>query len=224
MTHPYPGAYDVNAVEQKFGIRCALGPPVPRIVQVARLQGPWTRLPDCRSGHDPGVNSNRDGSSTPDTPDPEQHIAEALTRTNHTAAAAESLTGGNVSAGLSSIEGASNWFLGGVVAYAETVKFDLLGVRHGPVITADCAEQMAVGVARLLGADFAVSTTGVGGPGPQEGLPQGTVFIAVATPDGGRARQYSFDGEPSQVVEDSTRRALRDLAAGVDAFLDEDQA
>jgi len=183
-----------------------------------------TRLPDRRSGHDPDVNSHRDGSSALHIPDPEQHIAEALTRTGRTAAAAESLTGGSVSAGLSAIEGASNWFLGGVVAYAETVKFDLLHVRRGPVITADCAEQMAVGVARLLGADFAVSTTGVGGPGPQEGVAQGTVFIAVATPHGSRTRQYSFDGEPSQVVEDSTRRALRDLAAGVDAFLDEDQA
>jgi nicotinamide-nucleotide amidase len=164
------------------------------------------------------VNANRDGDEQ-DIPEPEQRIADALTRTDHTAAAAESLTGGNVSAELSAIEGASNWFLGAVVAYAEKVKFDLLDVPPGPVITADCAQQMAVGVARLLGADFAVATTGVGGPGPQEGLPQGTVFIAVATPDGSRSRQYSFDGEPAQVVQDCTRRALHDLAAEIDAFL-----
>ena len=157
-------------------------------------------------------------------PDPEQRIAEALSRTGHTAAAAESLTGGNVSAGLSAIEGASNWFLGGVVAYAETVKYDLLEVPSGPVITAETAQQMALGVARLLGADFAVATTGVGGPGPQEGLPAGTVFIAVATPDGSRPRQYSFQGDPSEVVLSSTRRALRDLAAEVEAFLENESA
>ena len=152
-------------------------------------------------------------------PDREQYIAEALSRTGHTAAAAESLTGGNVSAGLSAIEGASNWFLGGVVAYAETVKYDLLEVSAGPVITAESAQQMALGVARLLGADFAVATTGVGGPGAQEGLPAGTVFIAVATPHGSRSRQYSFAGDPSQVVQHCTRQALRDLAAEVEAFL-----
>ena len=66
----------------------------------------------------------------------EDQIAEALVRSKQTAAAAESLTGGNVSAALSAIEGASDWFLGGVVAYAEEVKYALLGVERGPVINA----------------------------------------------------------------------------------------
>src|SRR3954447_20537553 len=92
---------------------------------------------------------------------PQDQIAGALSRSNRAAAAAESLTGGNVSAALSAIEGASSWFLGGVVAYAETVKFDLLGVHRGPVVNAETAHQMATGVAELLGADFAVATTGV---------------------------------------------------------------
>ena len=130
---------------------------------------------------------------------------------------AESLTGGNVSAGLSAIEGASDWFLGGVVAYAEAVKFDVLGVDRGPVITAKTAEQMARGVSRLLHADFAVATTGVGGPGPQEGLPQGTVFIAVATPTTTRVRKYQFDGDPSEIVRVATQHALQDLAGAVGA-------
>jgi len=142
----------------------------------------------------------------------EQEIAAALGRSNRTAAVAESLTGGNVSAGLSAIEGASNWFLGGVVAYAEAVKFDLLGVDPGPVINAHTAEQMARGVSRLLQADFAVATTGVGGPGPEEGLPQGTVFIAVATPTATRVRKYAFDGDPSVIVKKTTQQALQDLA------------
>jgi len=139
-------------------------------------------------------------------------IADALGRSNRTAAVAESLTGGNVSAGLSAIEGASDWFLGGVVAYAEAVKFDLLGVDRGPVITANSAEQMARGVSRLLQSDFAVATTGVGGPGPEEGLPQGTVFIAVATPTATRVRRYEFTGDPSAIVKKTTQQALQDLA------------
>ena len=136
-------------------------------------------------------------------------------RSKRTAAAAESLTGGNISAGLSAIEGASDWFLGGVVAYAEEVKYDLLGVDRGPVINARSAQQMAEGVARLLHADFAVATTGVGGPGPQEDNPQGTVFIAVATPNRSDVREYRFDGDPGEVVAQATRQALDDLAAAV---------
>jgi nicotinamide-nucleotide amidase len=147
----------------------------------------------------------------------EQEIANALVRSHRTAAVAESLTGGNVSAGLSAIEGASDWFLGGVVAYAEAVKFDLLGVDRGPVITAKTAEQMARGVSRLLHADFAVATTGVGGPGPQEGMPQGTVYIAVASPATTRVQQYEFEGDPVEIVRKTSRQALLDLADAVTA-------
>jgi len=153
--------------------------------------------------------------------DLEQQIAEALVRSKRTAAAAESLTGGNLSASLSAIEGASDWFLGGVVAYAEEVKFQLLGVEPGPVITASTAAQMATGVARALGADVAVATTGVGGPGPQEDQPPGTVYVAVETPSSRDVRKYHFEGEPSEVVAQTTRQALRDLAAVLDGCPDD---
>ena len=156
-----------------------------------------------------------DGQSGDEAGNLEQRIAAALTRLHRTAAAAESLTGGNVSAGLSAIEGASDWFVGGVVAYAAEVKYDLLGVNRGPVINSATAQQMAIGAARLLHADFAVATTGVGGPGPQEGSPEGTVFIAVAAPDGCTVQEYAFDGDPSRIIELATRQALRDLAAAI---------
>jgi nicotinamide-nucleotide amidase len=128
--------------------------------------------------------------------DLEREIADALTRNGRTAATAESLTGGNISARLSALPGASDWYVGGVVAYDETVKFKLLGVDRGPVITAGTAVQMADGVARLLNADVAVATTGVGGPGPQENKPQGTVFVAVASPGLTTVHEYHFDGDP----------------------------
>jgi nicotinamide-nucleotide amidase len=153
--------------------------------------------------------------ATDETADFGEAIAAALSNSNRIAAAAESLTGGNISAALSAVKGASDWFAGGVVAYAEQVKFDLLDVDRGPVINANSARQMAAGVARLLGADYAVATTGVGGPGPQEGLPQGTVFIAVSTPEGESVGEYRFEGEPPDVVEQATRQALRDLATAL---------
>jgi len=161
--------------------------------------------------------SQNDGKSDDATDDLEQRIAAGLKSAHQTAAAAESLTGGNVSAGLSAIEGASEWFAGGVVAYAPEVKFDLLGVDRGPVITSTTARQMARGVARLLHADFAVATTGVGGPGPQEGRAQGTVFIAVATPSDCTDHEYAFGGDPSEIIEQATQQALNDLAAAVTA-------
>lgn len=145
----------------------------------------------------------------------QRQIADALSRSNRTAAVAESLTGGNVSAALSAIEGASSWFLGGVVAYAETVKFGLLGVDRGGVINAATAQQMAIGVAELLKADFTVATTGVGGPGPQEGQQPGTVYIAIASPAGCEVRQYQFEGDPPDVIEQTTQRALHDLAGAI---------
>jgi nicotinamide-nucleotide amidase len=147
--------------------------------------------------------------------DLERQLADAVVTSGCTVAAAESLTGGTISAGLSAIEGASDWFRGAVVAYDESVKFDLLGVERGPVINAGTAEQMASGVARLLRADVAVATTGVGGPGPREGQPQGTVFIAVHTPSGCSVREYAFSGDPPEVVERASTQALRDLAGAV---------
>ena len=160
------------------------------------------------------TSNHDDGRETPGTRDgPEQHIAEAVVRSGLTVAAAESLTGGNIAAALSAIEGASTWFRGGVVAYGEEVKFNLLEVDRGPVIRAEVAEQMATGAARLLDADVAVSTTGVGGPGPQEDQPQGTVYIAVATDSECVVHTYHFAGDPAEVVAKATAQALHDLAA-----------
>jgi len=87
---------------------------------------------------------------------------------------AESLTSGQVAADLGAGPQAASWFRGGLVAYASEVKFDVLGVRPGPVVSEECARQMAWGVASLLDADAVVATTGVGGPDPDEGEPPGT--------------------------------------------------
>jgi len=144
-------------------------------------------------------------------------IARLLRAGGQTAAVAESVTGGAVMSRLAAAEAASEWFHGGIVAYSRQVKYSLLDVDPGPVITARCARQMAHSAALLLKADFAVATTGAGGPGPEEGKPAGTVFIAVSTPHDCTAAEYRFDGDPSAVVESVTAQALRDLAAAVSA-------
>ena len=103
-------------------------------------------------------------------------------------AAAESLTGGRVTATLVDVPGASAHVRGGIVAYATDVKASQLGVDaalladRGPV-DPDVAAQMAEGVRRALRADVGLATTGVAGPDPQDGQPVGTVHVAVATPE-----------------------------------------
>jgi nicotinamide-nucleotide amidase len=141
-------------------------------------------------------------------------VAERAQQAGVLVASAESLTSGNVASHLGAAPGASEWFAGGVVAYSSHVKFDVLGVEPGPVVTAKAAREMADGVARVTGADWAVATTGAGGPDPQDGQPPGTVFIAVRTPSGVEASEHHFDGEPGEVVHSATLTALRLLLEG----------
>lgn len=142
---------------------------------------------------------------------------ELLTASGRTVAVAESLTGGLVTGALTSIAGASVVVRGGVVAYATDLKAALLGVpsdllaRQGPV-DPDVAMAMADGVRRLLGAAYGLATTGVAGPGPADGKPQGTVFVAVAG-----LSETSFEGlegvagDRQQVRDTTVRRALSAL-------------
>lgn len=121
---------------------------------------------------------------------------------------AESLTSGQLAAALGAGPDASSWFRGAVVAYAAEVKFDVLGVRPGPVVTESCAREMARGASRLLGAEATLAATGVGGPDIEEGEPPGTVYVAALV--GGRERciRLALDGEPEQVLAATTAASL----------------
>ncbi|WP_306338212.1 CinA family protein [Streptomyces sp. KL118A] len=116
-------------------------------------------------------------------------LVRLLAARGETLAVAESLTGGLVAAGITSVPGASKVFRGSVTAYATELKRDVLGVdgtlldQRGAV-DPEVARQMADGVRRVLGADWGIATTGVAGPEPQDGQPVGTVYVAVAGPDG----------------------------------------
>lgn len=133
-------------------------------------------------------------------------------------ATAESLTGGLVCAALVDVPGASDVVRGAVVAYAAEVKIGLLGVdaelvaAHGTVHP-QVAEQMAAGVRAACGATHGVSTTGVAGPGPSEGQPAGTVYVAVAGPRGTVSSRVDLSGDRAQVRASAVGAALSLLVA-----------
>lgn len=136
-----------------------------------------------------------------------------------TVAVAESLTGGTLSSRLSAAPDASLWFRGGLVAYSPQVKFQVLNVPPGPVVTPECAEIMAEQVAQLLQADLSVAVTGVGGPDPQEGKPPGTVCCALWTRSRSTSHTCQFPGDPEEVVMATTIHALEMLVRGAQELL-----
>lgn len=136
----------------------------------------------------------------------ESVVLDLLRQRGLTLAVAESLTGGMVGSRLCDVPRASDVFVGGVVSYSSAVKFDLLGVPEGPVVTVEAAAAMAAGVRRLLGADVGIACTGVAGPGELEGRPPGTVCLAVSMgdPDAGTevdAVEVRLPGRRRQVRE-----------------------
>lgn len=142
---------------------------------------------------------------TPRSDDAAQRLVEALTARGQMIAVAESLTGGLASLRLTQTEGAADVFVGGIVCYQTVAKHQLLDVSPGPVISRQCAIDMAEGAATQFGTDVAVAFTGVAGPDTQEQQPVGTVWIAWNI--GGLTDALCLhlpDGDPDQVREQAT--------------------
>ena len=131
----------------------------------------------------------------------ESVVLDLLRERGLSLAAAESLTGGLVGARLTAVPGASDVFRGAVVSYANEVKFDMLGVPPGPVVSSDAARAMALGVRQRLGADVGIATTGVAGPAEQEGHPPGTVFLGLAYRGHTEALRVRLPGDRRRVRE-----------------------
>lgn len=143
--------------------------------------------------------------------DPTRHvddIAQLAKDHDFRVGAAESLTGGAVSSALAMGEEAADWYHGCVVSYSPAVKYDLLGVTPGPLVSERCAVEMVTGAAKVLEVDAAVSTTGAGGPGPEEGQPAGTVHVGLYVRGEVTAHELHLDGDPGEVVEAATEKAL----------------
>ncbi|MFY9779082.1 MAG: competence/damage-inducible protein A [Candidatus Baltobacteraceae bacterium] len=132
-------------------------------------------------------------------------VVHALSERGLTVATAESLSGGGVADALVRVPGASATFRGGIVAYADDVKRDLLGVdaellrAHGAV-SEEVARAMARGVRERLRVDLALATTGIAGPsGATENKPVGLVYLALASPEGVEVRRVTFPGTRDDV-------------------------
>jgi nicotinamide-nucleotide amidase len=148
----------------------------------------------------------------------ESVVLDLLRERGLTLGLAESVTGGLVAARLTAVPGASTVFRGGVVSYASDVKFDLLGVTPGPVVSAAAAAEMAVGATRVLGADVGLALTGVAGPDEQDGQPVGTLYVGLAINGNVTTASFRLPGQREQMRQfsvinslDVLRRALQAL-------------
>jgi len=141
-------------------------------------------------------------------------LLERLKRKGMTLAVAESCTGGLLGGRITSVEGSSDVFLGGVICYSNRLKRDLLNVRedtlnsHGAV-SENTAREMLSGLLERTGSDLGIAITGVAGPGggsPEK--PVGRVFIAVGSHSGSRVAGFNFDGDREMVQGQAVEEAL----------------
>ncbi|MEO0037771.1 MAG: Nicotinamide-nucleotide amidohydrolase PncC [Bacteroidota bacterium] len=136
-------------------------------------------------------------------------LGRLLVKNKATIAVAESCTGGKIAQELTSVPGASNYFRGGVVSYATDTKVSMLGVSEDTiaqfsVVSAEVATQMALGAKKIMKSDYAIATTGNAGPSKGDAdATVGTVFIAIATPNGVLVEEFNF-GQPREKVIDRT--------------------
>jgi nicotinamide-nucleotide amidase len=140
-------------------------------------------------------------------------LVDALVAAGETVAVAESLTGGLVMSTLVNPAGASRAVVGGVVAYSTDIKSSVLGVDAGLLaergaVDSAVAVQMANRVRAQFGATIGLSTTGVAGPDPQDGVAPGTVFVAIASERGDSVEEHHFGGTRDDVRLASVDAAL----------------
>ena len=144
-------------------------------------------------------------------------VHDIMCKRGLTLATAESCTGGTIASRFTAMAGASAYFLGGVVAYANEAKRDILGVNYDDIMehgaVSECvARQMAEGARRITGADYAIATTGIAGPtGGSEAKPVGTVWMAVATPHRTVAMMRASGSDRGQIINRASAYAIEML-------------
>lgn len=142
-----------------------------------------------------------------------ESLVKTLTTRGETIATAESITGGLISAAITAIPGASEVFLGGVVSYTNEMKKDELGISAAEikkvgVVSEAIAVAMALAIKKKTKSTWAISSTGVAGPGPSEGVPAGTVWIAIAGPKIAQGIELSIAGRREIVRLGAVESAL----------------
>jgi PncC family amidohydrolase len=149
----------------------------------------------------------------------EQRAAALLSARGLTLVTAESCTGGLVAHRITNLPGSSAYFLGGFVTYAYQAKQSLLGVRVETLLTygavsEQTAREMAKGARQALGADIAISATGIAGPsGGTPDKPVGLVYVALSADDAERCERHVWEGDRQANKEQSSEAALRLLLA-----------
>ena len=147
----------------------------------------------------------------------EQLIHEILTAKGLKLAVAESCTGGTIASKFTAMAGASQYFMAGVVSYSNEAKCDIINVNMTDIVTygavsEQVARQMAEGVRSVAGADYAIATTGIAGPGGgSEAKPVGTVWMAVATPEKTIAVMRNCGTDRSQIISRASAYAIEML-------------
>ena len=140
---------------------------------------------------------------------PFQQLHDLCVEKKVSIATAESCTAGFLAAKITSIPGASSFFKGGIIAYQNYVKINLLGVSKSVIkekteVCAEVVQQMAQGVRNKFSADFSVATSGYAGPtGGSELNPIGTVFIAISSKEKTISKRFVFVGDRESIVSQS---------------------
>jgi PncC family amidohydrolase len=147
----------------------------------------------------------------------EIHLGKLLRQRGLHLAVAESCTGGLIGHRITNVAGSSDYYIGGVISYANEAKVRLLGVRsetlekHGAV-SMETVLEMARGARRVLAVDIGLAVSGVAGPGggtPEK--PVGTVWIGLSAPEKEQAWSYRLEGDRAQIKEGAADRALGHL-------------
>lgn len=149
-----------------------------------------------------------------------EEVIENLRVQSATLATAESCTGGNIAHNITLIAGCSDVFMGGAVTYSNESKANILGVdseaieSHGAV-SREVVEAMAAGARRAFHSDYAVATSGIAGPGGgTDDKPVGTVWTAIATPDGSiHSELLHLNGSREEIITKTTFLLLQRLVA-----------
>lgn len=156
---------------------------------------------------------------------PEERINRLLTGRGLWLAVAESCTGGLISHRITNIAGASAYFRGGIVSYANEAKMVLLGVQKSTLdrfgaVSEQTVKEMATGVRNILSADFGLAVSGIAGPGGGTvDKPVGTTWVGLSTSGEEIRQRFWFQGDRSQIKEQAAQAALDLLLRYLDSLL-----
>ena len=133
----------------------------------------------------------------------------------------ESCTAGNIAAEITSVSGSSSYFKGGVIAYQNEAKINILGLSEKLIsdyseVSSQSIKEMATNALNMFNVDFSIATSGYAGPdGGTDLNPVGTVFIAVAHKDGVMVDRFSFLGNRKSVTDQAVQSAFKLLLSEI---------